>query len=36
MLGRFILIKKERQKFARSMGKYIGQIKPRINVLNNQ
>ena len=36
MLGRFILIKKERAKSARSMGKYVGQIKSRINALNNQ
>lgn len=36
MLGRFILVKKECAKSAHSMGKYVGQIKPRINALNNQ
>ena len=36
MLGRFILIKKERAKSAHNMGKYVGQIKSRINALNNQ
>ena len=36
MLGRFILVKKECAKSAHNMGKYVGQIKSRINVLNNQ
>jgi len=36
MLGRFILIKKERAKSVYNMGKYVRQIKSRINALNNQ
>mgnify|MGYP007002483677 CR=1 FL=1 len=36
MLGRFILAKKERVKSAHNMGKDVGQIKSRINALNNQ
>lgn len=36
MLGRFILVKKERAKSVHNMGKYVGQIKSRINALNNQ
>lgn len=36
MLGIFILITKERAKSAHNMGKYVGQIKSRINALNNQ
>lgn len=36
MLGRLILVKKERAKSAHNMGKYVGQIKSRMNALNNQ
>ena len=36
MLGRFILVKKECAKSAHGMGKCVGQIKSRINALNNQ
>ena len=33
---RIYLSKKERVKSAHNMGKYVGQIKSRINALNNQ
>ena len=35
-VGKIYLSKKERAKYAHNMGKDVGQIKSRINALNNQ